>query len=197
MHEADPIHTHHHAAQFYGDETELFKTIGAFLSEGLVSGQPAIVIATPAHNDAILDALSSHLIDVARARHLGDLVMLDAEETLGTFMHNGLPDSMLFQRAIGDQIEQTVRGRGRTPLRAYGEMADVLWRRGQTDAAIRLEVLSNELASLHTFSLLCGYAIGNFYKEASKIDEVARQHSHVIGTNVVPIDAARSLRALA
>ena len=197
MHEADRIQTHHHAVQFYGDESELFSTIGTFLSEGLVSGQPAIVIATPAHNDAILDALRSHLIDVARARHLGDLVMLDAEETLGTFMHHGMPDSKLFQRAIGDQIEQTVRGRGRTPLRAYGEMVDVLWRRGQTDAAIRLEVLWNELASLHTFSLLCGCAIGNFYKETSKLEDVARQHTHVIGTNVVPLDAARNVRALA
>jgi hypothetical protein len=196
MHEADRIHTHHHAVQFYGDESELFNTVGTFLSEGLVAGQPAIVIATPAHNDAIRDALSAHLIDVARARHLGDLVMLDAEETLGTFMHNGMPDPRLFQRAIGDQIEQTVRGRGRTLPRAYGEMVDVLWRRGQTDAAIRLEVLWNELASLHTFSLLCGYAIGNFYKDTSKIEDVARQHTHVIGTDI-PLDAARNLRALA
>ena len=197
MHEADRIHTHQHAVQFYGDEAELFSTLGTFLSEGLVSGQPAIVIATPAHNDAIVDALSSHLIDVARARHLGDLVMLDAEETLGTFMHNGLPDAKLFQRTIGDQIEQTVRGRGRTPLRAYGEMVDVLWRRGQTDAAIRLEVLWNELASLHIFSLLCGYAIGNFYEDTSKLEDVVRQHTHVIGAHVVPFDAARNFRALA
>ena len=197
MHEADRIHTHHHAVQFYGDESELFSTIGTFLSEGIVSGQPAIVIATPAHNDAILDALSSHLIDVARARHLGDLVILDAEETLGTFMHSGMPDAKLFQRAIGDQIQQTIRGRGRTPLRAYGEMVDVLWRRGQTDAAIRLEVLWNELASLHTFSLLCGYAIGNFYEDTSKLEDVTRQHTHVIGSHVVPLGAARNFRALA
>src|SRR5687767_7163074 len=194
---ADRIDAHHHAVQFYGDETELFKTIGTFLSEGLVSGQPAIVIATPDHAAAIQDALSSHLIDVARARHLGDLIMLDAEETLGTFMHNGTPDKLLFERQVGSLMEQTIRGRVRTPLRAYGEMVDVLWRRGQTDAAIRLEVMWNELASLHTFSLLCGYAIGNFYKEASKLEDVARQHTHVIGTPVVPLDAARNFRALA
>ena len=197
MPEAERIHTHHHAVQFYGDESELFKTIGTFLSEGLVAGQPAIVIATPAHSAAIQDALGSHFIDVARARHMGDLVMLDAEETLGTFMYNGMPDPMLFRRAIGDQIVQTIRGRGRTLLRAYGEMVDVLWQRGQADAAIRLEILWNELASVHTFSLLCGYAIGNFYKETSRIEDVARQHTHVIGANVIPIDAAKALRALA
>jgi hypothetical protein len=197
MYQADRIQTHRHAVQFYGDESELFRTIGTFLTEGLVSGQPAIVVATPAHTDAIAATLNSHRIDVARARHLGDLVMLDAEETLGTFMHGGMPDPGLFTRAVGDLIEQTLRGRGRTPLCAYGEMVDVLWRRGQTDAAIRLEVLWNELASVHTLSLLCGYDIGNFYKEPSKLDEVVRQHTHVIGANVVPLDAARPFRPLA
>lgn len=191
---ADRIDAHHHAVQFYGDETELFKTIGTFLSEGLVSGQPAIVIATPDHAAAVQDALSSHLIDVARARHLGDLIMLDAEETLATFMHNGTPDKLLFQRQVGRLMEQAIRGRVRTPLRAYGEMVDVLWRRGQTDAAIRLEVMWNELAAMYSFSLLCGYAIGNFYKETSKIYDVCQQHSHVLGVDVIPGDAARHLR---
>jgi hypothetical protein len=178
---AGRVEAGHHAVQFYGDETELFQTIGTFLSEGLVSGQPAIVIATPDHAAAIQDALSAHLIDVARARHLGDLLMLDAEETLATFMHNGTPDKLLFERHVGSLMEQAIRGRGTTPLRAYGEMVDVLWRRRQSDAAIRLEVMWNELASRHRFSLLCGYAIGNFYTEASKLDDVCRQHTQVFG----------------
>jgi len=198
MNTRDPserLHHHHHTVQFYGDETELFKTIGLFLSEGLVAGLPAIVIATPDHNVAIQDALSAHLIDVARARHLGDLVILDAEDTLGTFMHNGIPDTILFQRHVGALMEQTVRGRGQTPLRAYGEMVDVLWRRGQADAAIRLEVLWNDLATMFSFSLLCGYAIGSFYKETSRIEEVCDEHTHVLGTNLIPLDAQRRIRA--
>lgn len=31
----------------------------------------------------------------------------------------------------------------------------------------------------HPFSLLCGYAIGNFYKDAG-MREICEQHSHVI-----------------
>jgi DcmR-like sensory protein len=194
---SERLHQHHHTVQFYGDETELFKTIGLFLSDGLIAGQPAIVIGTPDHNAAIQDALSAHLIDVARARHLGDLVMLDAEDTLGTFMHNGMPDKILFQRLVGALMEQTVRGRGQMPLRAYGEMVDVLCWRGQADAAIRLEVLWNDLATMYSFSLLCGYAIGSFYKETSRIKEVCDEHTHVLGNNVIPLDAARHFRARA
>ena len=191
------LHHRHHAVQFYADESELFSTIGTFLSEGLVAGQPAIVIATPNHSVAIQDALSAHLIDVARARHLGDLVMLDAEDTLGTFMHDGMPDRILFQRHVGALMEQTVRGRGRMPLRAYGEMVDLLWRRDQADAAIRLEVLWNDLATMYSFSLLCGYAIGNFYTDTSRIEEVCHEHTHVLGSNVIAFGGARHLRTRA
>jgi hypothetical protein len=38
----------------------------------------------------------------------------------------------------------------------------------------------NDLAKTHTFSLLCGYCVGNFYKEAGRQD-VCDQHTHVHG----------------
>ena len=46
-------------------------------------------------------------------------------------------------------------------------------------AAIKLEMLWNLLANTHDFSLLCGYAMGQFYKDAT-IDEVCRHHTHVV-----------------
>lgn len=191
------IHAHHHAVQFYGDEKALSKTIAGFLIEGLVASQPTVIIATPSHAAKILDQLAERHIDVSRARQLGDLAVLDADETLSRFMSKGMPDPALFRRTIGDVLEQAARGRERTPVRAYGEMVDVLWKKGAPDAAIRLEVLWNELAASHSFSLLCGYAIGNFYKQASRIEEVAQQHTHVMGdpSNVVSFDAARKTKA--
>ena len=189
-----PIHAHHHAVQFYGDESELYTTIGSFLIEGLVAMQPAVVLATAPHTQAILDELTARHIDVANARKIGDLVILDAEETLATFMIDGNPDPELFRRNVGGVLEQMIRGRERTPLRAYGEMVDVLWKKGQSDAAIKLEVLWNELASQYSFSLLCGYAIGNFYKQTSTLAQVVAQHTHVIGSvdNVVSFADARA-----
>jgi len=169
----------HHAVQFYSDDAELLDRVGTFLSEGLAAGQPAIVIATAAHRSAIEQVIQAHLIDVATARHLGDLVMLDADETLGTFMVDHAPVGSLFRHSIGDVIEQALRGRERTPVRAYGEMVDVLWKQGKTDAAIRVEVLWNNLAESHAFSLLCGYSIGHFYKEIDKYRQVCDLHSHV------------------
>ena len=197
MSSTTPIHAHHHAVQFYGEKSELCQSIGSFLIEGLVGLQPAIVIATPLHVQAIVDELSARHIDVAKARKIGDLVVLDAEDALATFMSNGSPDPELFRRNIGGILEQAIRGRERTPVRAYGEMVDVLWKKGQTEAAIKLEVLWNELANQFAFSLLCGYAIGNFYKQSSDMDAVIAQHTHVIGTTDKVVSFAEARAALA
>jgi hypothetical protein len=184
----DGIHLHHHAVQFYGTDQSLFRTVAGFLSEGLVTGQPAIVIATPSHREAIVAHLKERLIDCDKAARSGDLLLLDAEETLDLFMVGDSPDGNLFDTNIGRLIDQTLNGRQRTVLRAYGEMVDVLWKQGRTDAAIALEILWNKLALKYNFALLCGYAMGSFYKQTQHLDAVVAQHSHVVAndTSVVP-----------
>jgi len=57
---------------------------------------------------------------------------------------------------------------------------------GQTVAACRLETLWNTLANTHAFSLLCGYAIGNLYKDAA-VDEICSHHSHVVSRRCVAV----------
>jgi hypothetical protein len=189
---SDGAHAHHHAVQFYGSEESLFTTVSGFISEGLIAGQPAILIATKQHTAAILDELARRLIDVAAARHIGDLVCLDAEETLATFMAGDDPDPGAFRKHVGDVIDQALAGRERTPVRAYGEMVDLLWRRGNAEGAIRLEILWNELAATHRFQLLCGYSMGNFFKQAEYYQEVCRQHTAIVSeSNVVPFERRR------
>lgn len=180
-----------HAVRFYGDDNELSTAVAEFLVEGFGHGQPAVMIATPTHEQGILEQLLLRDIDVMSARKIGDLVVLNAEQTLSTFMVAGTPDPALFRRHVGGVFEQATRGRERTPVRAYGEMVDVLWKQGRTDAAIRLEVLWNELATQHSFSLLCSYAIGNFLKQTSKLERVIAEHSHVHGAVEIAAAADR------
>lgn len=183
-----------HAVQFYGNEQSLFKTVSEFLGEGLVSNQAAIVIATESHRDGILGALAGRLIDVDRARRSGELVVLDAHELMGTFMVGDEPNPELFVYNVGLVLDQALRVRGRSLVRAYGEIVDVLWKEGRTEGAIKLEMLWNKLATRYGFALLCGYSMGNFYKEADRLEEVCRHHSHVIepGSKVVPFPGRRA-----
>jgi hypothetical protein len=175
-----PSVSHRHAVQFYGTEQSLFSIVSEFVSEGLIAHQPAIVIATEAHRAGILEALESRMIDIDRARHGGDLVLLDAHELMGTFMLGDSPHPELFEYNVGLVFDQALRVRGRTLMRAYGEIVDVLWKVGRSEAANKLEMLWNNLAAKYGFALLCGYAMGNFYKEADRLEEVCRHHSHVI-----------------
>jgi len=170
---------HFHAVRFYEDKASLCRTVADFLGEGFALGHPGMVIATPRHRDALLSELRSRHVDVDRVQSADDLLLFDAREVLATFMVEGMPDATLFKGDIPAAIARLCRGRKECTVHTYGEMVDVLWQDGLTAAAIRLEMLWNQLAMTHDFSLLCGYAMGNFYKHAGMRD-VCAQHSHVI-----------------
>lgn len=173
--------TPYHAVQFYGSDERLFCAVGRFLAEGLIDGQPAIVIAVPSHRSGILHQLSARLIDVDRARRDGDLVLLDSEEMLDLFMANELPDPVAFEQNIGRFVRQTLQGREGGTLRAYGDMVNVLWDRRQPDAALRLENLWSTLAGSFRLSLLCGYAMDQFFDQRSELQSICEHHTHVFG----------------
>ena len=188
------LHNHHHAVQFYASDASLFATVSSFLAKGLVAGQPAVVIATPEHRVAIEEHLCDRLIDCELARRNGDLVMLDAEETLDLFMIGDDPHANLFEMNVGGVIDQVIGGRDGTTVRAYGEMVDVLWKQGRSQSAIQLEILWNKLALKHNFALLCGYSMGSFYKQTKQLEEVAGLHTHVVDANVVEFPSGRAAK---
>jgi hypothetical protein len=172
---------HFHAVRFYEDDKSLCRIVSGFIADGFALEQPALVIATQPHIDAIVKNLTDAAVDVEQLRKDGDLLLLDAGQTLATFMVNGQPDPDFFKASATRALGQLARGRTRT-IRAYGEMVDVLWKDGMSAAAIKLEMLWNRLANTHDFSLLCGYAMGQFYKDAT-IDDVCRHHTHVVSAS--------------
>ena len=170
---------HFHAVRFYKDADSLSRIVANFVAQGLAEGAPGIVIATPAHRDAICRSLEALSVDVAGATRNSDLFLLDADETLEAFMHDGMPDVRRFNETLIPVIEKACGVRKDCVVRAYGEMVDVLWKEGRTVAATRLEMLWNDLAASHSFSLLCGYSMGNFYKDAA-VDDICSHHTHVV-----------------
>jgi DcmR-like sensory protein len=176
----DAAHTgHFHAVQFYKDDASLSNMVAGFLADGFAKNDPAVVIATPKHRAAIEADLRNRSLDVAGLKRLGDLVVLDARQTLATFMVDTMPHAATFQHVLGQTMRQLCSGRRNCVIHAYGEMVNVLWKDGLEAAAIRLETLWNELANTHEFKLLCGYSMGNFYKGAA-IEKIKGQHSHVV-----------------
>jgi hypothetical protein len=170
---------HFHAVRFYDNEASLCRTVANFLREGLAGGQPALVIATKSHSAGILGDLRARGLGVDGLIESRDLVIVDAKEMLTSFMDEGVPDPEKFDRAATAALDIVRDGRSDVIVRAYGEMVDVLWKQGLDVAAIQVEMLWNRLAPHSEFSLMCGYALANFYKAAT-VKDVCRQHTHLV-----------------
>jgi len=166
--------------QVYQDELFLCEVVSEYVGTGLRRGEGVVLIATPSHRAAFMQQFEDNGLSARDALQQGQLVLLDAEETLGKFTPGGMPDWQTFHALIGGAIAEL---RLQYPnVRAYGEMVDVLWQRGERDAAIRLEEFWNDLARLQTFSLLCAYFMDNLDASAyaGPLECVCKVHTHLI-----------------
>ena len=168
-----------HIAQIYQDEDFLIDALSHFVTTGLAQGDGLVVIATPEHWDACVRRLESGELPLRDAARHGQLVVLDAGKTLSRFMVDGMPDWKRFQDAVGTVINRTRRQYAK--IRAFGEMADILWQRGERLAAIRLEQLWSHLVKVQDLALCCAYRIDNLDDTAyGALARVCEMHSHVI-----------------
>jgi hypothetical protein len=170
-----------HAAQIYGDPSELGESVAAYLGGGFATGAPAVVIATPAHWEIFAGRLDLAGWSAESLAADGLLTVADAEATLESFMEDGSPSQARFEAVVGGLLDEIA---GRFPaqtIRAFGEMVDLLAQRGELDAAIALEELWNALAESRDFALLCGYRLDLFDRavQTGTLPEVCRTHSHV------------------
>ncbi len=174
-------HGHNHAVQFYDSESFLSSVVTEFLADGIRRREPCVVIATPNHRAAFVSGLRGAGVKVGPARRDGLLLLLDARNCLDRFMSGGVPDRERFHRTMSRVFTRTSRTNRAALVRAYGEMVDLLWKDGNTEGAIQLEELWNELSNRYHFSLLCAYAMGNFYRasDADLFRRICGQHSHV------------------
>lgn len=170
-----------HLVQLYTSDEALASTVARFIEPGLKEGEGVVAITTPAHWMKTADRLAASGADVAALRASGQLVVRDAHDTLTTFMVDGMPDRGAMRATVMGAVE-TVRGAGYTTIRAFGEMVDILNRRGNLAAAIRLEELWNELLDAERIALLCAYAVDPFDRAEYKttLPSIGHVHSHLM-----------------
>jgi anti-sigma regulatory factor (Ser/Thr protein kinase) len=169
--------------QFYADEAELTRGVGAYLSDALETGEACLVVATRPHRQAFEAYLADGGVTTDRLVDERRLILVDAEEALSLFMVDGHPDPAQFDAIMGSLV-RTITAGGQK-LRAYGEMVAILWDAGQVNAAIELEELWNDLLSRTTFSLYCSYpAASNDDHESPAFGDVCRLHSAIVGNAV-------------
>lgn len=166
-----------HLVHLYETETTLARCVLAFLAPGLLD-QASLVVATPQHRALFARALEEAGVDVDRLRREGRYVEKDAEQTLSTFLRDGVVDPLAFRLSVGEAVRDLAAAHGR--VHVYGEMVACLWGRGDSSAALVLERAWNELADVADFRLCCAYPVRAMTTgDPSHVDAVLGCHSLV------------------
>jgi DcmR-like sensory protein len=170
-----------HLVQLYTSELSLVRTVAEFVQHGLADGDAVIAIATGPHWTDVVARLGLHGTEVGVAKARGQLIVLDAHDALRRLMVGGVPERAAMHSVVMPAL-QAARAAGYSRIRAFGEMVDILNRRRNLAAAIRLEELWNDLLETEQIALLCGYALDPFdraeYKET--LPRIGDMHSHLM-----------------
>jgi CheY-like chemotaxis protein len=165
-----------HAAQFYESERFLHRAVAAFMAQGNRLGGPLAMITSRRMFDSVIHQLA---LDPA------GVLFVDAEQMLEHIMNTGRVHpgrlEVAVERLVGDADRIDKGG----TLWIYGEMVDVLCRRGRRQAAIDLEVQWNRITAHRRPSVTaCAYAMAGFDSEASaeSLRAICAQHTHVFPT---------------
>jgi hypothetical protein len=184
-----------HAVQIYADLDELSDSVATYLAHGFDAGEAAVVVATVEHAEHFLEKLAARGWDGTRIEREAYLRVEDADATLAAIMQGGTsPSRVAFEQIVGGLLDDAARRAPGRDVRAFGEMVDLLCRRGGTTAAAQVEELWNDLGRSRRFSLLCGYHLDVFDRvlQAGTLPDVCRAHSHVLPSS----DSARLARSV-
>jgi anti-sigma regulatory factor (Ser/Thr protein kinase) len=149
------LEPHVHAVSFYIHDQEVVDEFARFVVEGLEQGGRAVVIATPQHRKALVQTLWVMGLDPEKPPVAGQLLLLDARETLRSFTTAAGLDRDLFAAGVGQRVIDA--GAGGAPVRVVGEMVGLLWAVGDVQGAIALEAMWNGLIAKLDFDLMCAY----------------------------------------
>ena len=186
---------HDHIVQLYQDQDFLNSAVCRFVGAGLANGEGIILFPTLTHWNAFRTRLEAEGVDVHAARHRGQLTVVDANELLPRFMRDSMPDPRVFKGVIGDIFGQVRAGGSYQKMRAWGELVDVLWERGDVAASMNLEDLFDQLNKKIGIAMFCSYLTDNFNGDvhAHMLPRLGTNHSHLIPVE----DYARLERAVA
>lgn len=177
----EPVHCDH-LVQVYRESVDLAEAAATFFATGFENGEPAVAIATAAHWPLVVERLARRGWAVDALEADGLLYARDAELTLAAIVDEQGPSERKFADVVGGLFAEVARREPGRRVRAFGEMVDVLVRRGEREAADTLEAYWNRLAHERNFTLLCGYRVDVLDSDAQLelLPQVYRAHAQVL-----------------
>jgi hypothetical protein len=171
-----------HLVQLYQDDAFFGAAVSHFVAQGVAQGDAVIVVATAPHWDLLADCLADKGLDVVTLRRHGQLLLLDADATLPTFLVRTWPDAPTFQALARATIAQARGGSRSGRVRWWGEMVNVLFVNGNGRSSIRLEELFDEVAHEESIAIFCSFLMDPWdaHMYAGPLQAVCGTHAHLI-----------------
>ncbi|MFN7131691.1 MAG: MEDS domain-containing protein, partial [Myxococcales bacterium] len=167
--------------QLYTSDTCFARVVGGYVDDALASGESAVVIATAPRWRLVRDHLTEAGVDVDDALRVGRLRTMDAEETLAALLEGGVPTRRAFEAVVAPVLDEARRASREPRVRAFGEMVNLLWARGQWGMAEVLEAHWNAAIRARRFTLLCAYQadVCGLDVPTGALEAALRAHNHV------------------
>src|SRR5262247_4527666 len=161
-----------HEIFFCSDDATLLDGLTHFIAGALSAGNAAIVWATKAHRDSLLERLRARGVDIDAAVQRGTYISSDDAET---------PDPVRMLQAIRGLSEAASKAGKKHPRVAVcGERAGRMWGEGKVHAGLRLEQLCNAIASQCDLELLREYPLPEGREDDQAWKTICAEHTAVI-----------------
>jgi MEDS: MEthanogen/methylotroph, DcmR Sensory domain len=169
-----------HAVQILEAAGHQADALASYVAAAVRSDAPAVVISRADHWQSLARELDARGLDPSALQRQRLLTYRNAEDTLEELIRGGSPDSAAFMRVIGGLLDDVATLFPGQTIRAFGEMVDVLWARGEEQAALAVEELWHDLARTRRFALLCSYCLDIFELDVQQraLPDIFRVHSH-------------------
>ncbi len=156
------------------------EAIAYFIKGGLLNDELVIIIARTSLRIAIISKMNALGLDAQHFKNQGQIKFFDAELLLSSLLVDGLLDERAFQECIVEPIQAAQLKFGK--IRAFGEMVDMLWKKGQRDRALQLEGLWDDLAKKYEFALFCIYLLNSFDSSDNddSLEHICKAHTHLL-----------------
>jgi len=171
-----------HTVQFYEHPDALSDSASFFLQRGLTAGDASVVVVRESFRERIEERLRARRFGLDAALAQGRFVALDAEPTVERCLEGGVLIEATFERIIGGVLEEATARSASGRVRILGETASLLWDRGLTEAAVRIERLGNRLAEGRPVSIYCAYPLRSFghLAHTRPFLDICAAHSRVV-----------------
>ncbi len=169
-----------HLVKICRNELLQAEAIADFIQGGLLRDELVIIIARTSLRNAIVSKLSAMGLNVQDFKDQGQIKFFDAEFLLSSIVTDGLLEDQAFQEFVVKPVQAARLKYGK--IRAFGEMVDILWKRGQHDIALQLEELWDDLAKKHEFALFCIYLLSSFDSSDydACLEHICKAHTHLL-----------------